>query len=101
MHSSTFSRRSGLCAKACLTLGSAVLLSLWTAPGAAQTPAQLCQSLTALKIPAASIGLPTSGATLSSAELIAADAPKNNNGEFCKVLGAIHPVDPKAPDINF
>ena len=25
----------------------------------------------------------------------------NSNGEFCKVLGAIHPVDPTAPDIKF
>ena len=84
-----------------LLLAAAAACLLTAQAATAQTPAQSCQSLTALKIPAASIGLPTSGATINSAELIAADAPKNNNGEFCKVLGAIHPVDPKAPDINF
>ena len=94
-----------LFAAARLTWAAVTVLALCSANAvaqtSAQTPAQSCQALTALKIPAASIGLPTSGATINSAELIAADAPRNNNGEYCKVLGAIHPVDPKAPDINF
>jgi feruloyl esterase len=54
---------------------------------------------------AASIGLPTTGANVISAELIEAELitedPTGSNGEYCKVLGAIHPVDSSAPDINF
>lgn len=63
--------------------------------------AQACSELAGLSIAAADIGLPTSGAVVRSAELIAADADGNSNGEYCKVLGAIHPVDYTAPDINF
>ncbi len=71
------------------------------APAALVTPADLCQKLTGMSIAATVIGEPTTGATITSAELVANDAPKNLNGEFCKVLGAIHPVDSSAPDINF
>jgi feruloyl esterase len=60
-----------------------------------------CQQLADMEFTAESIGLPTTGATVTSAELIAADATDNANGEYCKVLGAIHPVDSSAPDINF
>lgn len=63
--------------------------------------AQACSALAGMQIAAGDIGLPTTGATIQSAELIAADADGNANGEYCKVLGAIHPVDYTAPDINF
>jgi Tannase and feruloyl esterase. len=53
------------------------------------------------EIPASKIGLPTSGATISSATIVKSDEKGNLNGEYCKVLGAIHPVDKNAPDINF
>ena len=65
------------------------------------TPRQLCASLQGTKIAAGSIGLPTNGAVVVSASLVMATDAGNNNGEFCKVLGAIHPVDPIAPDIKF
>ncbi|MGN6259942.1 MAG: tannase/feruloyl esterase family alpha/beta hydrolase [Ralstonia sp.] len=65
------------------------------------TPAQQCAALQGSAVPASAIGLPTTGATISSATLIAATASGNTNGEFCKVLGGIHPVDPAAPDIKF
>jgi len=65
------------------------------------TPASGCQGLAGLSVAATDIGEPTSGATVRSVELIAADAPGNLHGEYCKVLGAIHPVDRGAPDINF
>lgn len=65
------------------------------------TPAQQCVALQGSAVPASAIGLPTTGATISSATLIAATASGNTNGEFCKVLGGIHPVDPAAPDIKF
>ena len=63
-------------------------------------PAAACTALTGLEIPASSIGLPTTGAIISSAELVPA-ATGNDNGEFCRVLGAIRPVTYSAPDINF
>ena len=63
--------------------------------------AQACLQLTGLTIAANNIGLPTTGATIISAELIAATAENNTNGEYCKVLGAIHPATYTAPDINF
>lgn len=63
--------------------------------------AQACAALAGLDIPASQIGLPTTGASIVSAELVAAAAEGNANGEYCKVLGAIHPVDYTAPDINF
>lgn len=62
---------------------------------------QACSALIGLRIAADEIGLPTSGATITSAELVAAGAEGNANGEYCKVLGAVHPVDYTAPDINF
>lgn len=65
------------------------------------TAAEACQKLAGMSIAAATIGEPTSGANITSAELIAADAEKNSNGEFCKVLGDIKPVDTTAPDIKF
>jgi pimeloyl-ACP methyl ester carboxylesterase len=60
-----------------------------------------CADLAGLRFAAGQIGLPTTGATIVTAEIISADAQGNNNGEYCKVLGAIHPVDYAAPDINF
>jgi len=67
----------------------------------AATPAEACAQLATLHLPATAIGLPTSGASISSAALIAADAEGNANGEYCKVLGAIHPHTYTAPDIHF
>lgn len=64
-------------------------------------PATACERLEGLEISSHAIGLPTTGATVTSTELVAADARDNANGEFCKVLGAIHPVTYNAPDINF
>ena len=72
-----------------------------SSPAAALTPKQACDALAGQRIEAASIGLPTTGATVASASLVAAGEAGNANGEFCKVLGAIHPVDKNAPDINF
>ncbi len=40
----------------------------------------------------------TTGATITSAAMTDSSDP---NGEFCKIVGAIHPVDKNAPEINF
>ncbi|TDN69977.1 tannase/feruloyl esterase family alpha/beta hydrolase [Paraburkholderia sp. BL10I2N1] len=67
---------------------------------AAQTSAAMCSALAGMTVPASSIGLPTTGATVISATLVADTDPGNTNGEYCKVLGSIHPVDFNAPDIH-
>lgn len=66
------------------------------------TAAQSCTTLNGLSIPAASIGLPSTGASVSSAELIAASGSGAASlGEYCKVIGSIGPVDASAPPIRF
>lgn len=65
------------------------------------SPAAACRRLDDIRVPAAAIELETSGATVTSTELVRAGADENENGEFCKVIGAIHPVSYNAPDIRF
>lgn len=61
-----------------------------------------CAELAGLTIPATSIGLPTTGATVTNVEVVAAAGTGPTAvGEYCKVLGDIHPVDPSAPAIKF
>jgi hypothetical protein len=80
----------------------AALALFWSAsPAPAENSPGPCDSLASTNVSAASIGLPTGGATIDSATHIPADAPDNPNGPYCKVLGSIHPVDPAAPDIRF
>lgn len=80
---------------------SAATVAAEAAAPALVDAAAACRALAGLAIPASEIGLPSTGASIRSSELMAADAEGNANGEFCKVLGAIHPVDYTAPDINF
>jgi hypothetical protein len=86
------------------------------AAGLAQTPNEDCTRLKE-PIPAASIGLPTNGAIIESATAMPA-APLSPAElpfgplpaelavnpavpDYCKVIGAIAPVDPQAPPIRF
>jgi feruloyl esterase len=104
--------------KIILTVVLAVLVAACsTEPSGPADPAQGCAALKE-PIGAGAIGLPTSGATIESALLVAA-APLALNPkppfsppppdfavvpatpEYCKVVGAIAPVDPKAPPIRF
>ena len=72
-----------------------VLLAVLAASGRA--PAQTdCHHLKHFSVPAASIGLPTTGAVVTSAH-----EDRQGDAAFCKVLGRIHPVDPHADDIRF
>ncbi len=57
-----------------------------------------CGELAGITLGAPAIGLPTSGATVTSAALVPANGAAV---EYCRVQGAIHPVDSTAPDINF
>ncbi len=67
----------------------------------AATPAQACAALSGLRIPATAITLPTGGAVVGEAVLVPATQAGNQNGEYCRVRGAIAPVDPTAPEIRF
>ena len=63
-----------------------------------------CPDLINLKIAASDIGLPSGGAIISSATMAAmpADpAAPDAKRDYCKVLGAVLPVDPNAPPVNF
>ena len=62
---------------------------------------QACVALSGLRIPASAIGLPTTGAAVEKASVVAADAKDNANGEYCAVTGLISPVSPAAPTIEF
>ena len=73
----------------------------WRPKLAALSAADACAALDGLQIPASAIGLATTGALISSTELVRANARNNENGEFCKVVGNIHPVNYNAPDIEF
>lgn len=93
---------------------AAALLSACSTPPLLSSDVKAgCSSLGAA-IDKASIGLPTSGATIDSATLVAASAlavaergptPASlitpATPEYCKVLGRIAPVDPAAPPILF
>src|SRR6185295_19018225 len=87
--------------KAALSFLSASLCTLTLTPTHA---AVVCADLANLKISASEIGLPSDGASIASAEIATIPADPKTPGttrEFCKVLGAIAPVDPNAPPVKF
>jgi hypothetical protein len=64
--------------------------------------ATACPALKGLSIPAAAIGLATSGASVIDAVVVpAAGTGMAALGEYCRVTGEIAPVDPQAPKIRF
>ncbi len=64
--------------------------------------AMSCAQLNGMTIPVASIGLPTTGATVTSTQVVAAAGTGAAAvGEYCKVLGDINPVSASAPKIKF
>lgn len=71
-------------------------------PGRAVVRPRDCAALNGMTIAAADVGLPTSGATVTSTQIVAAaGVGAAAVGEYCKVLGDIDPVDPNAPKIKF
>jgi hypothetical protein len=79
----------------------AVLMAAASSPGSA---AVSCTDLVNLTIPASEIGLPSGGATITSAQTATVAADPANPGatrDYCKVLGAVQPVDPNASPVNF
>ena len=100
--------------KRTLVVASLLLMVALTVTGSAFAPQGAvrnkasCDSLAGLAIAPSSIGLPTTGATVTSAALVGASAQTVNGDravlaipEYCKVVGSISPVDPSAPKINF
>ncbi len=84
------------------TLGATVLVACSSGDGPA-LPVD-CAALAGTTVAASEIGLPTSGATITSATVVSATASGNLNGEYCKVVGKITAAatDPAGtPDINF
>ena len=64
--------------------------------------AKACTELGGMAIAAASIGLPTTGAVVTSAVVVpAAGTGVTAVADYCKVLGDINPVDSNAPKIKF
>ncbi|RCW65240.1 tannase/feruloyl esterase family alpha/beta hydrolase [Pseudorhodoferax soli] len=78
-------------------------------PAAAPLAIKTCEGLQGQSVAAAEIGLPSGGATITSATRAAAVAPyADAEGEHllttparCLVLGQIASVDPAAPPVNF
>jgi len=60
-----------------------------------------CTDLAGALLPAASIGLPTHGALVQTATLIAATATGNLNGDYCRLTGVIRAQSAGTPDIRF
>ena len=64
--------------------------------------AETCSALQGSSVPAADISLPTNGATIQKAALVAAAGTGASAvGEYCDVTGWIAPVDRTAPSIEF
>jgi feruloyl esterase len=85
-----------------LTIANAVFL-LSAGIGAAQdmpTPEEAhCIALRGMLISPEKIAEPARRGVVYSADLVKGD--QSAGGGFCKVLGGIEPIDPKAPNINF
>ena len=84
-------------------LASGAAVALVSAASSANA-ATACGDLVQLKIAAKEIGLPSNGATISSAQVATVPADPTMPGatrEYCKVLGAVAPLDPNAPAVNF
>ena len=90
---------AGLLATAVAVLAVTGCASTVSAPPSTPTA---CADLNGLVIKAQAIGLPTTGAVVTSAAVVpAAGAGVAAVAEYCKVLGDINPVDPAAPKIKF
>jgi len=80
--------------------GAILMAAAWSPAGAAAN----CADLANLKILASEIRLPSGGATITSAQMATVPADPLNPGatrDYCKVLGAVEPMDPNAPPVNF
>ena len=92
-------RRAGLIIAAVTVLGAAGCAGNFPAPPSSATS---CVDFNGLAINPVAIGMPTTGALVTSAVVVpAAGTGTAAVAEYCKVLGDINPVDPTAPKIKF
>ncbi|QRX81633.1 tannase/feruloyl esterase family alpha/beta hydrolase [Glaciimonas sp. PAMC28666] len=71
-------------------------------PSPSAQMAMTCDQLNGMTIPATALGLPTTGAKVTSTVIMpAVGIGPAAVGEYCKVLGAISPLDNHAPNIQF
>ena len=90
---------AGVLAAAAAVLAAGGCASNLPAPPSTPTA---CAGLNGLTIASQAIGLPTTGAVVTSAVVVpAAGAGVAAVAEYCKVLGDINPIDPTAPKIKF
>ncbi|MDX3907209.1 MAG: tannase/feruloyl esterase family alpha/beta hydrolase [Pigmentiphaga sp.] len=71
------------------------------ASGPPYAPALACASLGGRGFAPSQLTLPSGGAVVSEAAEIAADAEGNTLGAYCRIRGAIKPVNAGSPDIHF
>ncbi|CAG4892826.1 tannase/feruloyl esterase family alpha/beta hydrolase [Paraburkholderia saeva] len=90
--------RLRICSALLLTGG---IVSTGTTAAAEPNLAMQCTQLAGLLLSPAIIGLPTAGAQVDTAEMIAATAHNNQDGEYCRITGSIKPVKVGTPDIRF
>ncbi len=82
-------------------LFSVLLSACATDPAAPVGPPMACEQLATMIVPVGAIGLPTLGATVTAASVVAAAGTGPTAlGEYCKVTADIAPVDPAAPKIK-
>jgi feruloyl esterase len=80
--------------------GAILIAAAWSSASAAAT----CADLANLKIPASEIGLPSGSAEITYAQLATVPADPLNpraTRDYCKVLGAVAPMEASAPPVNF
>lgn len=89
-------------------LAGCQLLAAQAPPPPVTATTGACAALAGRQVPASDIGLATTGASVTTATLVAATAQTVTNGqvvlaipEYCKVNGIVAPIDPQAPNINF
>ena len=84
-----------------LTSAVAVAYSVSAEEGTTPLPSATCASLQGFSIDTSAIGLPTGGAVVQNAALVAASEKGNQNGDFCKVTGVVKPKHPSSPNLEF
>ena len=86
-----------------LALSSAMggVIAIVACSGGSSNPQSLCDSMNNVAIGAAQFSYPTTGANITSTTYVTSTTTGNTNGNYCKILGSIHPIDKTAPDINF
>lgn len=91
-----------LCVLVLCTTWSGAYADPVAAPGTPPPAKATCPQLNGLTILANKIGLPTTGAVVTSTtQMAASGSGATATGSYCLVAGAIHPVDASAPDILF